>query len=77
MHTNGGVEVQLHALFTSVLDGGKWWATQPGSFTPVLTRQKLGGPQSRYGRRGEDKNNLCPSHLHIIHNQMTISFHGV
>jgi hypothetical protein len=34
MKTYWGVEVQLHAFLTSVLDGGMWSASQPGCFTP-------------------------------------------
>jgi hypothetical protein len=34
MKTYGRMEVQLHASLTSTLDGGKWSASQPGSFTP-------------------------------------------
>jgi hypothetical protein len=29
-----GMEVQLHACFTSALDGGEWSASRPGRFTP-------------------------------------------
>jgi hypothetical protein len=29
-----GVEVDLHAFFISVLDGGEWSASRPGCFTP-------------------------------------------
>jgi hypothetical protein len=34
MKTYGGVEVQLHALFTSALDGGVWSASRIGDFIP-------------------------------------------
>jgi hypothetical protein len=30
----GGLEVQLHVLLTSELDGGEWSASRPGRFTP-------------------------------------------
>jgi hypothetical protein len=30
----GGMEVQLHALLTSALDGGEWSASRSGRFTP-------------------------------------------
>jgi hypothetical protein len=29
-----GVELQLHAILTSALDGGEWSASYPGRFTP-------------------------------------------
>jgi hypothetical protein len=38
---NGGVEVQLHALLTSTLDGGKWSASCLSHFTPDTNR--IGG----------------------------------
>jgi hypothetical protein len=48
-------------LLTSALVGGEWSASLPGRFTSVgksprypLDRS-LGGPQSRYGRRGGEK----------------------
>jgi len=31
----GGVDVQLHAFLTSVLNGGEWSALRPGNFTPM------------------------------------------
>jgi hypothetical protein len=50
-----------HSL-TSALDGGEWSASRPGSFTPQgkilwypLDRRQ-GGPRSRSGRGGEEKN---------------------
>jgi hypothetical protein len=57
------------SLFTSAVAGGEWSASRPGSFTP---RKKpppppypldrwLGGPQSRYGRCGKEKNILPPA----------------
>jgi hypothetical protein len=30
----GGVEIQLHAFLTSILDGGEWSASRSGRFTP-------------------------------------------
>jgi hypothetical protein len=50
-----------HSL-TSALDGGEWSHSRPGRFTlkgkstwyPLARR--LGGPQSRFGRGGEEKN---------------------
>jgi len=58
-----GVEVQIHSLFTSALDGGKWSASRSGRFTPGAQSQypmnmRLGGPQGRAGRFGENKNLL-------------------
>jgi hypothetical protein len=34
MKTYGGVEVQLHALVTSAMDGDERLASHPGRFTP-------------------------------------------
>jgi hypothetical protein len=34
MKTYWGVEIQLHALLISALDGGEWSASRPGCFTP-------------------------------------------
>jgi hypothetical protein len=51
-----GVELQLHAL-TSALDGGEWSAaSHPGKSPWYPLDRRLGGPQSRSGRGGEDKN---------------------
>jgi hypothetical protein len=33
MKAYGGVEIYLHAFFTSALDGGEWSASRPGRFT--------------------------------------------
>jgi hypothetical protein len=35
MEMYGGIEVQLHAILTSVLDGGEWSASRPGRFIRV------------------------------------------
>jgi hypothetical protein len=35
MKTYWGMEVELHAFFTSALDGGEWSASRPGRFTPT------------------------------------------
>jgi hypothetical protein len=57
-----GAEVQLHAFLTSALEGGEWSASRPSSLTPrERDRQypldrRLGGPQSRSGHGGEEKN---------------------
>jgi hypothetical protein len=34
MKTYRRVEVELHMFLTSALDGGEWWASRPGRFTP-------------------------------------------
>jgi hypothetical protein len=34
MNTYWGVELQLHAFVTSVLDGGEWSASRPGERAP-------------------------------------------
>jgi len=57
-----GMEVQLHALLISALDGGEWSASRPDHFTHrekapgIPLDRRLGGPQSRCGRGGEEKN---------------------
>jgi hypothetical protein len=54
-----------HSL-TSVLDGGEWSASRPGRFTPrgkspwYPLDRRLGGPQTRSGRSGEEKNSQTP-----------------
>jgi hypothetical protein len=54
-----------HSL-TSALDGGEWSASLSGHFTPQGKRpwytlcRRLGGPQSRSGRGGEEKNSQPP-----------------
>jgi hypothetical protein len=47
-----GVEVELHLFLASALDGGEWSASSPGPWYPLGRR--LGGPQSRSGRGGEE-----------------------
>jgi hypothetical protein len=34
MKTYVGMEVQLHTLLTSAIDGGKWSVSRPGRFIP-------------------------------------------
>jgi hypothetical protein len=34
MKTYGGVDVYIHILLTSALDGGEWSASRPGRSTP-------------------------------------------
>jgi hypothetical protein len=59
-------EVQLHAILTSAPDGGEWSASLLGRFTPrekdrrYPLDRRLGGPQSRSGRGGEEKNSQLP-----------------
>jgi hypothetical protein len=51
-----------HSL-TSALDGGEWSASRPGRFTPrerAPLDRRLGGPQSRSGCGGEEKNSDPP-----------------
>jgi len=43
------VEVWLHTFLTLVLYGGEWLVSRPGRFTP----ERMGGPQSRFGRDEE------------------------
>jgi hypothetical protein len=56
------VEVHFHAFLTSALDGGEWSASRPRSLylqgkSPwYQLDRRLGGPQSRSGRGGEEKN---------------------
>jgi hypothetical protein len=55
-----GVDVQIHIYLTSAVLRGEWSISRPGRFTPrkelpgPLAR-RLGGRQSRSGRRGEEK----------------------
>jgi len=60
-----GVEVQLYLLFTSVLEIGEFSAIRTGRFTPKgkasrcpLKRRRLGEPEARSGRFGEEINLL-------------------
>jgi hypothetical protein len=55
----------IHIFLTSALAGGEWSASCLGRLThgeraPRYTFDRLGGPQNRSGRRGEDKN-LAPA----------------
>jgi hypothetical protein len=49
-------------FLTSAQGGGEWLASLPGRFTPAGKRlryvlfRRLGGPKSRSGRCGEEKN---------------------
>jgi hypothetical protein len=61
MKAYGGVDVWIHMFLTSALAGGVVTDSRPGRFTPrgkntrYLLDRRLGGPQSRSGRRGEEK----------------------
>jgi len=55
------VEVQLHLVLTSALDGREWSASRSGHSTSgketsVPIGRRLNAPQSRSGRGGEEKN---------------------
>jgi hypothetical protein len=60
MKAYGGVDVWISVFFTPALVVGEWSASQPGRFTPrgktphALTGRRLGGPQNRSERRGEN-----------------------
>jgi hypothetical protein len=57
MRRIGGVEVELQASLTSVVDGGEWSVSHPGRFTPRERARGIHcGPQNRSGRGGEEKN---------------------
>jgi hypothetical protein len=61
MKTYWGVEVQLHAFLTSALDGGEWSVSRPQGKSPWYPLdRRLGGPQGRSGRGGEEKNSQLP-----------------
>jgi hypothetical protein len=84
MKTYGAVDVQIQIFLTSALVGGEWSASRLGRFTPEKKlryplNRRLGGPQRRSERRGEEKilvptgtrtPSLCrlryPSYLHIV-----------
>jgi len=59
-----GVEIQRHALLTSVLDGSERSVSRPGSFTPGQTSPSTHWTGSRVDSRaglgggGEDKKSL-------------------
>jgi hypothetical protein len=62
MKTYGGVEVQLHAFLSSVLDRSERSASLRGHFTRGETdKLRIGAPQSRSGRSGEKRNLLHSS----------------
>jgi hypothetical protein len=50
-----GVDVQIHIFLTSALVESEWSASRSSRFAPWFPLdRKLGGPQSRSGRRGEE-----------------------
>jgi hypothetical protein len=62
MKAYGGVEVQFRAFSTSALGRGECLASHPCHFTPqgkspwYPLGRRLGGPQLRSGRGGEEEN---------------------
>jgi hypothetical protein len=66
------IEVLLHAFSTLVLDISVWSATFPQPLYPqgkslwFPLDRRLGGPQSRSGRCGEEKNPPPPNHPVIL-----------
>jgi hypothetical protein len=59
----------LYLILTSALAGGEWSASRPGRFTPGESpryplNRRLGEPQNRSGRFGEEKI-LDPSGIRI------------
>jgi hypothetical protein len=61
MKNYAGVYTYLHAILNSEVDGVRWSDSRPGRFIPRERAprnpfdRRLGGPQSRYGRDGEEK----------------------
>ena len=58
-----GVEVWLHSIVTSAVDGGEWFTSRFVRFTPgkeprYSLNRRLGGPKSRSGRFEEGKNHM-------------------
>jgi hypothetical protein len=61
MKTYGRMDVNLHACVTSTVDEvigqlHSLIASHPGKSPPYTLDRRLGGPQSRSGRGGEEKN---------------------
>jgi hypothetical protein len=61
MKAHGGVDVESHIYMPSALVGGEWSAHAPAAL-PLGKKpprcpldRRLTGPQSRSGRRGEEK----------------------
>jgi hypothetical protein len=65
MKAYGGVDVYIHIFLTSALVGGEWSASRPcrfihrGKSPRYPLDRRLGGPQSR-SRRGGEENILVP-----------------
>jgi hypothetical protein len=59
--TYGGVDVHLHALLTSALDGGEWFASRPGRSTPGERDPPLHYPLDRSGCASEVKRIPAPN----------------
>jgi hypothetical protein len=56
MKAYGGVDIWIYIFLTSALAGDEWSASRPGRFNPPYPLDKrLGGPQSRSGKREEEK----------------------
>jgi hypothetical protein len=66
-------------FLTSALVGGEWSTSRPGRFTPrgksprYPLDRRLGGPQSRSGRSGEEKI-LSPTGTRLLGNMMAAQF---
>jgi hypothetical protein len=55
------MEVERYAFLTSALEGGEWSASRLGPLYPRYPLdRRLGGPQSRSGHGGEEKNSQPP-----------------
>jgi hypothetical protein len=57
---SGYIYIYIHIFLISALAGGEWSASRLGRFTPGKSPhypldRRLGEPQSRSGRRGEEK----------------------
>jgi hypothetical protein len=60
MKVYGGMDIYIHVFLISALAEDEWSASRPCRFTPgkespVPVGEKLGGTQSRSGRRGVEK----------------------
>jgi hypothetical protein len=58
---NNRLKKKIHSFLASAVDGGEWWASRPGRFTPgikspVPTEHEAGWAPSRSGGCGENKN---------------------
>jgi hypothetical protein len=50
----GKARVELHSFLTVVLDEDEWPVSNPSRFNLYKLKRRLGGPQSRSGRFGEE-----------------------